>query len=53
MGETQENWVTHQNSQSLHFKYHPKLKTKDVGSNGYGAFGERRNLPGNKKANVW
>ena len=29
MGETQENWVTHQNGQSPHHKYHPQLKTKE------------------------
>ena len=28
MGGTQKNWVTCQNDQSPHLKYHHKLKTK-------------------------
>ena len=37
MGETQENWILHQNSQSPHLKYHLQLKTReDVGGNGNG-----------------
>jgi len=31
MWETQEYWVTPQNGQSHHLKYHLQLKTKDVG----------------------
>ena len=29
MWETQENWVTHQNGQSLCHKYYPQLNTKE------------------------
>ena len=37
MGETQKNWVIHQNGQSYCLKYHLKLKTKeDVRNRGVG-----------------
>ena len=37
MRETQENWVTHQNSRSPHLIYHLQLKPKDdVGGSGLG-----------------
>ena len=29
MGETQKNWVTHQNGWSPHLKYYLQLKTKE------------------------
>ena len=37
MGETQKNWVTHQNGWCPHLNYHLQLKTKeDVGGSGLG-----------------
>ena len=37
MGETKENWVTHQNGQNPHLKHRRQLETKeDVGGSGLG-----------------
>ena len=40
MGETQENWVTHQNGWSPHLQYHCQLTTKE--EVGGGALGLQR-----------
>ena len=54
MGVTQENQVTHQNGQSSHFKYHPQLKTKDVGGGEESGLQRKGSqLTGRQKANVW
>ena len=39
-GETQENWLTHQNGQNPHLKYCLQLKIKDVGRGGLGTLEE-------------
>ena len=39
-GETQENWLTHQNGQNPHLKYCLQLKNKDVRRGGLGTLEE-------------
>ena len=54
MGQTQENYVTHQNGPSSHLKHHLQLKTKeDVRVVTWDFKGEEGNLHGDGKANVW
>lgn len=55
MGETKENWVTHQTGPSLHLEYHLQLTTKeDVGVQVGGDFkGDDGNSHGDRKTSAW
>ena len=53
MGQIQENWVTSQNGQKLHMKYHLQLKTKDVGGGGLGCKGAEGHWHGREKRGRW
>lgn len=49
MGVTPEHWVTHQNGESRHLKYHFQLKTKDDvegGESAIGGYQEKYRKPG-------
>lgn len=55
MGETKENWVTHQTGPSPHLEYHLQLTTKeDVGVQVGGDFkGDDGNSHGDRKTSAW
>ena len=53
MGETRENWVTHQNDWTPPLKYHPELKTKEpVGIVIWDLKGEEGSFHGDGEASV-